>query len=187
MAPEISANGTISVTRDGSISYKAWRNGTLIANNTGSETETSTIKFSGIGSEEVLEHFGPLRGHPNGTLENVTINGQIILAVHISRSYTNHFTTSVQETATRTYEGHTVTMTVDRTVTRDITISADLWFAKNGGILLKSVIQGNVTVNITANGTITGGPRTETFSMNATFSESFSRTVMATSISGLSG
>jgi hypothetical protein len=104
MDPGLSANGTITITRDGSVSFKAYRNNTLIANNTGSEMETTVIKFSGTGSEEVLDHFGPLKGHPTGTLENLTINGQTILAVHLSRSFTNHFTTSVQETATRTIE-----------------------------------------------------------------------------------
>ncbi len=183
MLREISANGSITITRNAAFVIKT--NGTITRQ--GSETESSTITFSS-GSGEVLEHFGPLKGHPSGTTVNITINGQTYLAVHVSRSFTNHFSSSATESFTKNDGGKTFTVNVDRTVTRDISLSADFWFSQTSGILLKSNVQGNISVQVTATGKITGPMGfTENFTLNATYTEAFLRTVMATSISGLSG
>ncbi len=175
---EISANGSISMTR--MASFKINYNGSI---SQGSENETTNITFSNTDADKLLEGFGPLMGHPQGILENVTINGQTYLAIHVSNSFNDHFTSTAHDQFSKTENGHTITVTVTRTVTRDISLSADFWFSKTSGILLKSAIQGNITVKVTANGTF--GP--DTFSMTATYTEAFSRTVTATSISGLSG
>lgn len=179
-----SANGSISITRDAS--FKLNYNGSITS---GHEMGTSTLTFSGSGSEEALDFLGPLRGHPTGTQENITINGHTYIAVHASRNFTDTFTASATETFTKTGEGgRTVTVTVNKSVTRDISISANFWFSKTSGILLKSAINGNINVKVTANGNITGSlGGSESFSMTATYKQSFSRNVMATSISGLSG
>ncbi len=162
-------------------SFKVYNNTQIISQ--GSEKETTNFTFSNTDADKILDGFGPLMGHPQGTLENVTINGHTYLAVHVSNSFNDHFTSTASDQFSKTEDGHTITVTVTRTVTRDISLSVDFWFSKTSGILLKSAIQGNITVKVTANGTF--GPNT--FSMTATYTEAFSRTVTATSISGLSG
>lgn len=185
---QISANGSISITRDATHTLLVTVNSTiLITNSSNSQTETSKITFSGSGAEEAIDFFGPLNGHLTGTLENYTINGQTYLAIHVSRSVDDHFSASAQDTTTKVGEnGHTITITLNRTVTRDITLSADFWFSKTSGILLKSFIQGSISIQVTANGSITDLAGTQTFTMSATYKDTFSRTVTATSIIGLS-
>lgn len=183
MTESRSANGSITITR--ASAFKINANGSIIK---GNESETSTITFSGS-AEQAFDFFGPLMGHPTGTLANVTINGHTYLAVHVSRNATDHYTASAQETFTKTSDGgHTVTVTVDKSIKRDISITADFWFSKSSGILLKSAVQGSISVQISVTGNITGLlGGSESFSMTATYMDTFSRTVTATSITGLSG
>jgi len=183
MTDSRTANGSIAVTR--ASAFKIDANGTI---SKGTESETSTLTFSGS-AEEAFDFFGPLMGHPTGTLANITINGQTYLAVHVSRNATDHFTASAQETFTKTGDGgHTVTVTVDKSIKRDISITADFWFSKTSGILLKSAIKGSISVQVSVTGNISGLlGGSESFSMTATYTDTFSRTVAATSITGLSG
>jgi hypothetical protein len=184
MTDSRSANGSITITRNAA--FRIVLNGTNPQ--TGTESETSTITFSGS-AEEASDFFGPLMGHPTGTLENVTINGQTYLAVHAFRNFTDTFTASAQETFTKTGSGgQTITVTVNKNVTRNVSIIANFWFSKTSGILLKSAFQGSISFKVSVNGTITGPlGGSESFSMTANYSDTFSRTVMATSITGLSG
>ncbi len=147
------------------------------------------MTFSGNGSDQAFDLLGQLRGHPAGTDDTVTINGQTYLAIHVTHSISTNYTATAQETFTKTGEGgRTVTETVNKSVTRTITATEDFWFSKTSGILLKSIIQGNISIKASVTGTITGPlGGFESFIMTASYTNTFSRNVMATSVTGLSG